>query len=519
MTETPQNSWHFIVCCMFNFLGQIYDYSIMDSSSDHDPTMWPPGTVRIEDIHRSKGKDIILSPQPTDDPNDPLNWPRWRKYWNFALCCFYALMIFVLIDAATPTWEPMHVKLGFSYTDLNNSYAVGCGTLAFGAFLLVPFALKYGRRPVYIVTTTIQFGVAIWSAKMKTVADLMLINAFSCGVGALSEVIVQMTVADVFFIHERGAMNTIYVWAIGIGGSLAPVASGYITLAQGWRWVWWWNAILFGICILLFVFTYEETKYTYPITMGVSPGSQEILCLEPARTTPEPRARCKKGVDSIEAPIRSMLPDTRKDRGSVARCHDTVRINNAIPQKSYWQRLSLTTKSEGSFNTFARHAYQPVAILFTIPAVCYMSVVYGVILSYAVVMITMLSSFMTLPPYNFDSGQIGLMSIPAFIGTTLGAIVVGPLSDWSIIYLSRRNNGIYEPEMRLWMMAPFVPFIPIGALMFGIGLNNGLPWPVIAVGYAICNLGITPISSIALTYITDSYTEVSRDLKMKVERY
>lgn len=22
---------------------------------------------------------IVLIPQPSDDPNDPLNWPRWRK--------------------------------------------------------------------------------------------------------------------------------------------------------------------------------------------------------------------------------------------------------------------------------------------------------------------------------------------------------------------------------------------------------------------------------------------------------
>lgn len=62
--------------------------------------------------------------------------------------------------------------------------------------------------------------------------------------------------------------------------------------------------------------------------------------------------------------------------------------------------------------------------------------------------------------------------------------------------------------MRLWAMVPFLPFAPAGAFMFGIGLNNGDPWPVLAVGYAICSFGTTPISSIALTYITDSYTEV-----------
>ncbi len=51
----------------------------MDHSDEYDANMWPPGTVRIENIRRSKGDDVILSPQPTDDPNDPLNWPKLRR--------------------------------------------------------------------------------------------------------------------------------------------------------------------------------------------------------------------------------------------------------------------------------------------------------------------------------------------------------------------------------------------------------------------------------------------------------
>src|ERR1700691_459007 len=100
------------------------------------------------------------------------------------------------------------------------------------------------------------------------------------------------------------------------------------------------------------------------------------------------------------------------------------------------------------------------------------------------------------------------MNVAAIVGGTIGALVIGPLSDWSILYLARRNKGIYEPEMRLWMMAPFVPFVPAGALMFGIGLNNGLSWPIVAVGYGLTGFGLNPVSSVALTYITDSYTEV-----------
>jgi hypothetical protein len=151
----------------------------MDSRDENDAKIWPPGTVRIEDMLKSKGEDIILQPRPSDDPNDPLNWSQLCKWWNFALVS-YALMVFALIDAVTPTWGPMNVQLGFSYAILNDSYGIGCGTLAFGAFLLIPFALKYGRRLIYIVSTLIQFAVFVWSAKLETVADPMLANAMSC---------------------------------------------------------------------------------------------------------------------------------------------------------------------------------------------------------------------------------------------------------------------------------------------------------------------------------------------------
>lgn len=101
------------------------------------------------------------------------------------------------------------------------------------------------------------------------------------------------------------------------------------------------------------------------------------------------------------------------------------------------------------------------------------------------------------------------MSLSPFVGATIGSLICGPLSDRIILFLARRNGGIYEPEMRLWVAIPFLPLIPAGSLMFGFGLMNGAPWPVLAAGYALNQIGGVPISSIALTYITDSYTKVS----------
>ena len=68
--------------------AQHADYSTTDTSRLENV----PGTVllndeaahaeeKTHDLKHGTGKDahIVLSPQPSEDPNDPLNWPMWRK--------------------------------------------------------------------------------------------------------------------------------------------------------------------------------------------------------------------------------------------------------------------------------------------------------------------------------------------------------------------------------------------------------------------------------------------------------
>lgn len=128
-------------------------------------------------------------------------------------------------------------------------------------------------------------------------------------------------------------------------------------------------------------------------------------------------------------------------------------------------------------------------------------------------MITILSSTMPLPPYNFTSSQIGLMALPGFIGTSLGVILTGLLSDRSILYLSRRNRGIYEPEFRLYLIPLFAPFVPAGAILYACALERGWSWVAVGGGYLMCSFGGAPVSAVALTYVTDSYSEVCRVIR------
>ena len=326
---------------------------------------------------------------------------------------------------------------------------------------------------------------------MQTVADLMLVNVLSCIVGALSEVLVQMTVADVYFVHERGLMNTIYFWVATVGVTLSPLAGGFITSSQGWRWVWWWMAILFGVGLVAFVFFYEETMFSPETIDGVS--VHEKLA---------PEAPSKK--DDHDARLASKVDSTYDEPPPT----QPVQIDYSIPQKAYWRKLALWSTSPMSLSEVAKHSYQPFLIMFSIPGVFFMALEYGMMTACTTVPVTTLSSVMTLAPYNFGSAQIGLMGIPPFVGTSLAALISGPLSDSVALWLAKRNGGIFEPEMRLWLALAFTPLVPAGLFMFGIGLNNGSHWLLPAFGLGISAFGVVPASSAVLTYLTDAYTDV-----------
>ena len=469
-----------------------------------DPA-WPPGTVRLQQIldkgDSHKDANIILQPRPTTDPNDPLNWTKKQKIINYSIACYYATMVFAFVNATSPTWGPMGDELNFSSQTLTNTYAIGCATLSLGAPMLIPFALKYGSRPVYIVSSVAQFGISIWAARTMTAGDWWGVNALQCWIGALAEVLIQMTVADLFFVHQRGLMNTIYIWTYNVGSNLAVVASGFITDGQGWRWVWWWCAIFFGAQFIMFFFGFEETKFSVaPMLLGRSGSATTV-----PRSSKDVRNENEKQVLAKSSTPTSDVEASASNDGDAIRNLSVVHLDPSIPRKTYWQKLSLLKTSPGPWHHFLRHSYQPFMILVSIPGVLFSSITYGILVAFNNVMTTALSTYMLEAPYEFGASQIGLMSLGAFIGSTLGSIIVGPLSDYVALRLSKRNNGIYEPEFRFYCFMPFIPFQCGGAWYFANALANGMHWSHVAVAYGISNFGSAPLQSLALTYMLDAY--------------
>jgi hypothetical protein len=42
-------------------------------------------------LKNKQNSDIVLIPQPADDPNDPLNWPIWKKTISFIVMTLFCI--------------------------------------------------------------------------------------------------------------------------------------------------------------------------------------------------------------------------------------------------------------------------------------------------------------------------------------------------------------------------------------------------------------------------------------------
>lgn len=92
----------------------------------------------------------------------------------------------------------MVVDLHVTYTELNRAMSVNFVGLAMGCYLFIPLAKKFGRRPIYIVSTMLMVATSFWSAGLTSLTDLYVSNLLQGLAGATNEAIVEITVGTKF---------------------------------------------------------------------------------------------------------------------------------------------------------------------------------------------------------------------------------------------------------------------------------------------------------------------------------
>jgi MFS family permease len=152
--------------------------------------------------------------------------------------------------------------------------------LGLGNVFWVPLSLKVGKRPVLIASSAIFFASSIWSARAQTWGSLLgarIVQGFGA---SSSEALGPAIVADIYFLHERGAMVGVYTYMIAGGSVFGGIFAGLVANANSdWRWVFWMNAILTGVCFLATVLFQAETNFERPPECETGEGLEESQLL------------------------------------------------------------------------------------------------------------------------------------------------------------------------------------------------------------------------------------------------
>ncbi|KAK2600983.1 hypothetical protein N8I77_010471 [Diaporthe amygdali] len=232
---------------------------------------------RVEKVTNDKKKTtdgkIILDPQPEDGPNDPLNWPTWRRDAALLSIGLYCMLgggqTSILAAGFTNVAEDYGVPVA-KVSLTTGLYMMGLGL---GSVIASPTAILWGKRPVYLVSAVLFVITSVWCALSPNYASLVVARICQGISVSPVECLPSATVAEIFFLHERAFRLGIYTLLLLGGKNLIPLVSAAIIQSLSWRWVFWVVALVVAFCgVLLFLFVPESFWLRVPTRKPSRPG-------------------------------------------------------------------------------------------------------------------------------------------------------------------------------------------------------------------------------------------------------
>ncbi|KAF2397311.1 MFS general substrate transporter [Trichodelitschia bisporula] len=419
-----------------------------------------PGTVLLDDIGKLPDADspetanlkrdghIILQPQPSDSVNDPLNWSPKRKTG----------IIFLLIVSLV-TIGGTSAMLGTGGRKLAEQYHVdypavvralsppSIATNAVALFLASAIAAVYGKRVQMVVAI-----VALWFT--------MLAGYFANSLGyytglqvsgglfhAPFELLLAPLITDMIYVHQRGRLMALSAIVGVAGGDASHVIAGNIVAKLGIKYTY---IVSFGVLVPLVVLIYFfawETTFPRPI---VQQNTSDSFATAADVELKKPQVTMIERVETEQ--WSGIGPDRTRDY--------------AADRKLTFREQLVVFRGRVTDRNFFKAFMQPFPLM-VFPSVLFSTIINGAFMTWMIVSGIISHQVLLYPPYNLKPDVLAYVGLPGSVVGLLSAVGAGLLSDWVIRFMAHRNNGVYEPEFRLVLMAPAILFSTIGFLSMG----------------------------------------------------
>ncbi|KAH8766634.1 bicyclomycin resistance protein [Diaporthe sp. PMI_573] len=402
-----------------------------------------------KDTHAGESDPNIVWWDGPDDPENPMNWPSWRK----VLTCVIISFLTFVTPLASSIFAPGVPDLMKDFRSDSNalaSFVVSVYVLgfAFGPLIMAPMSELYGRSIVYHVSN-VGFVAFLVGCALAPDLNSLIVFRFLCGCfGASPLTNGGGSIADIIPQEKRGSAMAAFSVGPLLGPIIGPVAGGFLTEAKGWRWVFWILAIVAGTVTVIMLLCMRETY------------APVILQKKTARLRKETGNEL----------LRSKL-----DIGLSPRDH------------------------------FYRSIIRPLKMLIRSPIVALFAVYIAVVYGYLYLMFTSMTEVFQ-KTYHFSTSITGLVFLGMGVGSMAGLGYFSATSDRHIKKMSKIEGKGMKPEYRLKQLPVGAFLLPGGFFIYGWTAQYHVHWILPIIGTGIIGMGNIIIFMSLQLYLVDAFT-------------
>lgn len=303
-----------------------------------------------------------------------------------------------------------------------------------GPIVIAPLSELYGRAVLYKVCIVLFLLFNVACAVANSLASLIVFRLLAGIASSCPVTLGTGSIADMMPAEKRAGVMGAYVIGVVLGPTIGPIAGGYLTPALGWRWAFWLMAIIAApLCPVVVIFMQES----YPFVL-----------------------------------LQRKTIRLRKETGN-------ARLRSALDNGRTTHEL------------FRATIFRPFKMLL-MPIVFLLSLYTATVYSYLYLCFTTFPQVFGVQ-YGFGSGPSGLATLGLGVGSILGVLFCGGVSNKLSAYLTKKTGGEAKPEYRLPSIIIGGVCVPIGLFWYGWTADNKVHWilPIIGTGFLGAGMIIT----------------------------
>lgn len=404
---------------------------------------------------------VLVDWYTTDDPANPQNWSKLKKYWITGVLCAYTFAVYcggsVYVVSAAGVEERFRVGPVASSLGLAPYVcAFGVGDLIFSPITEIPIV---GRNHVYYLTFIVYWALSFAPPVINSFGGLLVLRFLLGFFGSPALANGGASVGDIY--------SLLYVpyglcwWAFGgyQGPSIGPLIGGFAAQAKGWRWPMWEVVWLSSIILVL---------------------------------------------------LLTLMPETSADNILLRRARRARRLRKLTGNANLQSQSEINQRHISTYSIVKTVLIRPTEIMLKDPSIFFIHVYTAY---FCAIFYTFFEVFPLVFPVicGFNEGETGLAFVSCLIGSMTALFSYFAYLHFYMIP-DNIKNGLRAQEHRLVPAIFGSVLLPVGMFIFAWTARESVHWIVCLIGVALFVRGEFIVMQSLFIYLLMSYLQYAASL-------